>query len=196
MSSLNLTLFLTLNAGDSPDPAMLGFARIVATYLIAIAPIKLCLDWFRGGEARKAAFVAFAAILLGLALNQAIGWLTFFPRPAMIAAGRTYLAFTADSSFPSDHATVLFCAAAAYQMRRRHGSATLLAMAGVIVGWARIYLGVHFPLDVLGAACLALPVGLVASFGVDRIGSPALRLAETIYRALFSPLIKRGWIRS
>lgn len=196
MSDLNITLFLTLNAADSPDPVVLAFARIVATYLIAIVPAKLCLDWLRGRDERKAAFVAFAAILLGLAVNQAIGWLVFFPRPAMIAAGRTYLAYTPDSSFPSDHASVLFCAAAAYRMRSRHGAAALLAMVGVIVGWARIYLGVHFPMDVLGAACLAVPVGLVASFGVDRIGAPALRLAETIYLALFSPLIKRGWIRS
>jgi undecaprenyl-diphosphatase len=139
--------------------------------------------------------MAFVTILLALLINQAIGWVVFFPRPSMIGIGYTYLAHAADSTFPSDHATVLFAAAVAYRILYRHGSAAAFAIAAVIVGWARIYLGVHFPADILGAVVVAIAAGSATSLVTTRFVLPSLRFFEAVYRALFARLIERGWVR-
>jgi undecaprenyl-diphosphatase len=66
----------------------------------------------------------------------------------------------ADPGLPSDHVTVfsaLGFAALWTQGPRRWGLALLAA--GLVVGWSRVFLGVHFPWDVLAA----LPVGLAGA---------------------------------
>jgi undecaprenyl-diphosphatase len=42
-----------------------------------------------------------------------------------------------------------------------------------LVGWSRIYLGVHYPLDVVGGAGLGMMVGALALLAVRRLASPA-----------------------
>jgi len=62
-----------------------------------------------------------------------------------------------ETSFPSDHATLLFGAALALLFRsgwRLQGIFFLaVAMAGA---WGRIYTGLHFPLDIVGSFVVAL----------------------------------------
>lgn len=62
-------------------------------------------------------------------------------------------------SFPSGHTQSAFSVGAgiALAVRRRSVQALVLGLA-VMVGLSRIYLGVHFPLDVFAGACLALAV--------------------------------------
>ena len=60
---------------------------------------------------------------------------------------------------PSTHATVMFFIALALaarpSLRRWAPAAALLALA---TGWARVYVGVHFPSDIAGGLVLALAV--------------------------------------
>jgi membrane-associated phospholipid phosphatase len=45
--------------------------------------------------------------MLGVGMNQVIGLAWQHPRPFMIGIGHTWIPHAADSSFPSDHMTVL-----------------------------------------------------------------------------------------
>ena len=74
----------------------------------------------------------------------------------MIGLGTNLLPHVADPSMPSDHLTFVWAVAASLMRHadtRRIGS--MLALVGVPMAWARIYLGVHFPLDMAGAALVA-----------------------------------------
>jgi undecaprenyl-diphosphatase len=62
------------------------------------------------------------------------------------------------SSFPSGHATTSFaCAATLAPFVPRHAVPVLYVLAAAIA-YSRVYVGVHYPLDVLGGAALGLVI--------------------------------------
>ena len=69
------------------------------------------------------------------------------------------LAHDPTSSFPSLHATFLFSMAFALLLQKgSRGIALFVMLLGGATAWARIFVGVHYPLDMAGAfltACLA-----------------------------------------
>ncbi len=74
-----------------------------------------------------------------------------------------------DSSFPSGHAlTVSIGAAFALTKFRRKAVALLLACEAAVVCYSRVYVGVHYPLDVVGGALLAVGIVSMGLFLLDR----------------------------
>ena len=99
----------------------------------------------------------FVADGLSLALRQAIGRdrpPLVYPEPkALVAVPHT-------GAFPSGHASSAFACAAvlAWASPRLRVPALVLAAA---IAWSRVYVGVHWPLDVLGGAVLGVLVSTV-----------------------------------
>ncbi len=65
-----------------------------------------------------------------------------------------------DSSFPSSHAATAFAAAGVVAMRYPALRLPLFALA-TLIAVSRVYLGVHYPLDVIAGACLGLGVAWI-----------------------------------
>jgi len=195
MEELNQALFLLLNASGHPPALLLAMAQVMAEWIVWLVPLILTVGWLRGGERlRKLMLEAAASGLTGLLINQLIALFWQHPRPFMIGLGHTFLAHAPDSSFPSDHLTLIWAVAFSMLVHRRPRPAgLLLALLGLPVAWARIYLGVHFPLDMVGAALVALASARLVLHKEQVIGRmypPILAL----YRLLAAPLIRRGWI--
>jgi undecaprenyl-diphosphatase len=118
----------------------------------------------RIGRGRDAALLAGSVIGASL-LNAVIKHLVHRPRPFVVP----HLAEVSNASFPSGHATlsaVAYFTMAALLVRTRHDLGTrlyilLLAIVLVVmVGVSRIYLGVHWPSDVLGGWCFGSAWGI------------------------------------
>ncbi|GAB3215189.1 undecaprenyl-diphosphatase [Pseudaeromonas pectinilytica] len=157
MESLNQTLFLWLNAPAQPNDLLLTVAIFFAEQLIWAVPCLIGIGWLGGDEGiRKAMLVATVSGLFGLIINQLIGLAWSNPRPFMIGLGHTFLSHAADSSFPSDHLTLWWAVSLSLMLQRGPRTIGLgLTILGLPIAWARIYLGVHFPLDMLGAVTVA-----------------------------------------
>jgi undecaprenyl-diphosphatase len=62
-----------------------------------------------------------------------------------------------DPGFPSDHVTFFWSVACAALASRRFARFGLVWFGlGLLVGWSRVFLGVHFPVDVFGALLVAV----------------------------------------
>jgi undecaprenyl-diphosphatase len=71
----------------------------------------------------------------------------------------------------------------------------VLALLGLPVAWARIYLGVHFPLDMAGAALVTALSAWLAFREVRWFMPPAYSAATRIHRLIFGKLIQLGWVQ-
>ena len=196
MKELNQALFLMINAPAHPPVLLLDMALGLAEWSVWLIPLMLTLGWLRGSEKSRTLFLVVATSgLVGLLFNQLIGFAWQHPRPFMIGLGHTFLAHAPDSSFPSDHLTLIWAVAFSLFLHKGYRAAGLcLTLVGLPVAWARIYLGVHFPLDMAGAALVALASSRLIFYGehffADRLYQPLLAL----YRLLAAPLIRRGWV--
>jgi undecaprenyl-diphosphatase len=92
------------------------------------------------------------AIGLSLALRQLIGR----DRPPLVyPEPKPLVSVPGSGAFPSGHATTAFACATviAWASPRLAVPAFVLAAA---IAWSRVYVGVHWPLDVLGGAALGV----------------------------------------
>ena len=138
----------------------------------------------------RACCVAF----LALGFNQLIGVLWMHPRPFMIGLGHTFIEHAPDSSFPSDHATLFASVALTFLLAGLRRCGLLVALAGVMIAWARVRVGVHFPLDMAGAACVSCVAYAVIAPLWARMGDALMQWLIALYRKLLSWPIRRGWI--
>lgn len=197
---LNQTLFAMFNAAPGLSGWRLHGAIFAAEWVIMIVPLGLVLMWTNGAPGqREAAVRALLTAMVALTMSKLIGLAWFHPRPFMMEIGQNFLAHAPDSSFPSDHATSMFSVSLALmlsQLRevRRFGMAVLAL--GVVVAWARVFLGVHWPLDMIAAFIVSAFAAILVDTRLGEVMAAMLvALMQTVYRRVLAAPIARGWIR-
>ncbi len=196
IEAINQALFLKINANATTPAWEIDVAIFTADYLIYLVPVILMCMWLWGDHARRnLAIKACLVVMIALGVNQVIGLVWQHPRPFMIGLGHAYMQHAPDSSFPSDHATVFAGIALTLLFARARWLGSLTLLMGLCVAWARVFVGIHFPLDMLGA----LVVGGVVLAGVSPIwhrnGAMCTQLAEHLYRIVMARPIAWGWVR-
>jgi undecaprenyl-diphosphatase len=182
VDSLNHSLFLALNAGEAPWSAVVFVAIVAAKALIFLVPLHLTLIWVGGERAvRFVALSALLALIIALTVNGVVGFLAYSPRPFVIGLGHTLIDHRPNSSFPSNHATVFFAYAASLAIYGRRTLAAWFAGIGLVVAWSRIYLGIHYPGDMLGAAMVSAVAAVLSASMMMRFGPMLLERSEGLY---------------
>lgn len=169
---------LRTDASDPAGPAWLERTMVnlsalgstaVATLLVCTAALFLLLDH----RPRQAFLLIGATVIaaIGLtALKQAIGR----ERPSIVE----HIEVVNGLSFPSGHtliAAVLYPTLGmliASNLRQRHLKVfvfVVAALLALIVGFTRVYLGVHYPSDVLGGWLLGLAFALAAGMVIHTL---------------------------
>jgi undecaprenyl-diphosphatase len=125
----------------------------------ALALLPLAVGWSAGSDHARSLAVAFG---LELPLCFALKFLLRRERPSTVFPGLTGAFRAADRfSFPSGHACAAFLHATVLGARLPVLLPALLLWAAA-VGWSRVRLGVHFPLDALVGGLLGVTCGVVA----------------------------------
>lgn len=157
MEALNHALFLALNAPAGFSGVGLDAAVAACRYpVLLLGALYAWACWQSAPRQRAHLWLGVVAAVLGLMMNYALGWAFPYPRPFMIGLGHTFLPHAAENSFPSDHATVMWTLALALLA---NGRSLWMACIGIglaaLTSWARIFLGVHFPFDILGSIAVS-----------------------------------------
>ena len=198
MEYFNRALFLLINADSQSSIVAIYVALFFAEYLIYAVPALLVCMWLWGKPGSRAVALT-AAITVGFALllNQITGMLWPHPRPFMIPLGNVFFAHAPENSFPSDHVTVIVGLGMSLLFNGRQSIGASIIGLGLLTGLSRVYLGVHFPFDIIGSCGVAIcAVWLVTrSLPKSRHAQRLFQILEQAYRRLFAFPIYKGWVR-
>ena len=164
-------------AGKYPalDIAAVFFAEYVAYIFALIFIIALLLQ----PNARRRLHVIFVSglsvILASGIIRTALNYFFYRPRPFVAYNITPLISHEATASFPSGHATFFFALATIIflYMSRRWGVWAYIVAA--LMGLARVYAGVHYPLDIVGGAV----IGVLSPFLIRMILPPTTAAALT-----------------
>ena len=157
-------IFSAIKSIQNPvlDVIMLSITNIATLYIGV--PIVLALAYL--SKNRKLLADLFVALLIGIALTLLLKMAIARPRPEDIM-NVGFWASATFSSFPSDHASTAFVMFGIIGHHLKKWRLWFFLLA-VLVAVSRIYLGVHFPTDVLAGAFLGI---LVSQFVIKyRLG--------------------------
>lgn len=205
LRSIDDQVFLSVNdfARDTPwlHPAAVDFARYgIVVFALGLVVAVVYSRWH---EARHTAAAVWAGVgtLLAVAVNQPIGNAVGEHRPYQAYPHALLLvAKTTDFSFPSDHAVMAGAVAAGLLLvSRRLGLAA--AVAACVMAATRVYVGAHYPWDViaglaLGAAVITagwLLVGHLLTTAVTRLRATRLQPLLVADQAVAAAAARPAW---
>lgn len=163
MTRPDMALFLAMTAGSAPTPWLLSIATTLARFGPWFSAAVMLVAAIRRREERGYLLALLCMAALGSLVAHALASSLGYARPFMLGVTPSHLPHGGSDGLPSTHATVMGLVAFGMLVRRplrRYGvAAMVLALA---TGWARIHVGVHFPLDVV--AGLGLAAAMLSGF--------------------------------
>jgi undecaprenyl-diphosphatase len=157
---MNMEIFRLINnlanKNTVLDKIMIFFSKDVPYIFMAVIAIVFILGVVKKNEEyRKASVNAFVITVINLILSFIIGSIYYVDRPFVHNKVNLLMPHSADASFPSDHATgTMSIALGLGKYNRILG--VIMTILSIIVGFSRVYVGNHYPLDVIGAYIMAL----------------------------------------
>lgn len=134
-------------------------------FALPVAVLLIYVLLFRPKRDRIIVVSAIAVILLTDETSQLLKDLFQRTRPFHPLRDTTRLV---SFSFPSNHASNMF-ALATFLSYNYSRSGLLCFSAAALVGYSRIYVGSHYPFDVLGGALWGVLIGLLGAAAVQRL---------------------------
>jgi len=182
IEQLNLALFHLINQYAGLNPVIDTLAIFAAEYMPIVVILALAILWIaKGNNTRDVILYGVYAAIIGLVINYIIGLVYFHPRPFMIGLGTQLFQYPAETSFPSDHTTFMVSIALMFlYFKETRVYGVILLILGLIGGFARVFSGVHFPLDILGSIMVSIISTLIIFQFKDRF-NPLNMLIKEIY---------------
>ncbi|MEU8910490.1 phosphatase PAP2 family protein [Streptomyces mirabilis] len=184
-SSVDGSLFTTVTDFARDTPWLNTPIELWTNAGLGVFAVLMLMGWWnarrRDARSMALALAAPAAVVAAFAVAEVAKKLVAEVRPCY-SLPHAYLVDACpartDYAFPSGHSTTAFAAVAALWLLDRRLSA-IAAVFAVLEGFTRVYVGAHYPHDVLGAALIALPVAYLASRLMSRLATPLVAHLRT-----------------
>lgn len=188
----DLPLFLAINDFARATPWLHTVLLAYANFGIVVFAALMLAGWWTARTKADLAVMTRAiwaplGMLIALGVNQVFVAAVNEARPYTTLPGILVLAHRShDPSFPSDHAVMAGAVAAGlFLVNRRLG--WLAAVAAVVMAFARVYIGAHYPHDVAAGLVVGAAVSLLGYLALRRVLGWLLSLLDhTLLRPLFT----------
>jgi membrane-associated phospholipid phosphatase len=164
-----------------------------SSYGVGLFAVLIVLAWWAARRAGTAAMTAALAVpvaaVLAYVVNAVVKVVVAEPRPCFAYPADFLLEACpapSDYAFPSNHSVVVAAMTIALVFVSRR-LAVVAAVAAVLMGFTRVYVGAHYPHDVLAGLLIGTVVGYLTAVTARRYAIPLLdRLLDTRLRPLLS----------
>lgn len=168
LSQIDISLLYAANHAHHPllDALMLFVTDIKRTGILLLL-VWIGLVWKGGARGRTVALLLIPLILLTDQLSSHVLKDVFGrARPCEVLEGvRAIDGCRHSASFPSSHAVNTFAAATLFTLFYRRWVPWIAFGLAAVVSYSRVYLGLHYPSDVLGGAVIGAFCALVVVWG-------------------------------
>lgn len=172
---LNIYLFHGINSLATQYPVLDNIVIFTAHDLNAVFIIFLMLLLaFKWKEYNFLFIKTLFIVLSSILLSDLIELFYHHPRPFQLDLGHKLIGHGSSSSFPSQHTLTVVVIAFSYLSAGFKKIGILGLVLALVVGFSRIYVGVHFPFDVLGSFVIGFLL-VVASNAFIRVFSSRVR---------------------
>lgn len=196
LDQLNLHLFHLLNVPDQASIWMINYASLIAHDLVYVFLLIFAIAWLRGSHEVKTGIIKAAIFTaITLSISEVLSTVLNTPRPFVMEVGRTLIEHAPTGSFPSNHMSIFSGIAFAYYFSAQRDLGRILLWTAWLVAWSRVYVGVHFPIDMVGAFLIALAVNLAGLPLWWKYENKIMSFIFSIHQFLFKPFIRMGWIK-
>lgn len=188
MNPFDVTVYHLINHFAAYSTVLNPIMEFFARYSPELYAVLFVIAWFAlpkdDTKRRHALVVSACAGVLALIINVVVAHIWFRPRPFTVLSKGSYtqlIPHSNDASFPSDHVSGAFGFAAATWGRGPTWIRYSFTTIAIIVMIARVYVGVHWPTDVIAG----LVVGIISSKVMWRFSwllRPLTRLGLRIFR--------------
>jgi undecaprenyl-diphosphatase len=175
MQALDVALFELMNAGAAAPAWSIHFARFASDVLPTLLALAIIGGAALDRRLRYAFFTAVVSVLAVWLFVNVFRSVMPFQRPAFYGLGIQWAPQGARPGFPSLHAAGTFAAAFSLWCLPWRAPMAAALLVAAVVGWSRVFLGLHFPLDILVGAMLAAVVSILVERRVSRPLNLALR---------------------
>lgn len=161
LSNFNQNLFFQIYHMSGQNPVIDNLMIFGADYLILIILlVSLALTFRKNVKYKKALLLTVLSIGLVFIILKIFSQTLYEPRPFKTFPIKPLISFVPEASFPSTHLIVLSVMTISYAYYRSRF--TILLLASLIwTGFARIFVGVHYPMDIFSGIIFGV---LVTSF--------------------------------
>ncbi|RBW70719.1 undecaprenyl-diphosphatase [Bacillus taeanensis] len=118
------------------------------------------LMWLRSNTYKKITLYGAISVGAALLLNHLIRLFYFKPRPFVKHRVRYLTPSKKDSSFPSKHTILAFALATSVLLQKRIVG-TVMWILALLTGFSRIWVGHHYPVDIIGSAFLGSVISII-----------------------------------
>ena len=167
--SLNIDVFYFINSGlknplfDAIMPALSNMGGFVTLLALCILAIILTRHFKKDRYLEIAKLCLYSLLLAGI-IAACLKLAFQSPRPSLVLSNVHQLTIPSEpNSFPSGHtaSTLSVITVLVWKLRENKLLVCLLAVFAFLISFSRIYVGVHFPFDVLVGGVVGILSGAV-----------------------------------
>lgn len=198
-SELNINLFRSINDLGKQYTFLNSSMIFIAEYMVYFLAIVVITIWFiRSKRNRMMVLCATITFIIAEIIGKIAGKLHSNYQPfAELSNVNKLISKAVDNSFPSDHTILFFSFCVSFWLFRK-GLWFLWVVLSFIVGISRIWVGVHYPADVIGGAFISIISATIVYYIFPKLKSTQklLGIYEKCEQLILSPLSKSKGTKS